>query len=226
MFKEAQTNSSNYYPYSNLLCTFRQRCQLTIRSLTYNHFMDQSYAADVCMEPLFWFVDNFTHVIGPVSSQASAVIDVELTFLPAVCNSCCCTHCFRGWNCVLDRSSLLVEQKSLYVCYTSHCGPLVANKYLISLLYGCYSTTWVSASSKFSTSTLDLKLFTCSACFQGELISEAVSICKKCISPKPPRTHHCSVCNRCILKMDHHCRILSPEIPFDHVWVLFICYLQ
>lgn len=30
--------------------------------------MDQSYAADVCMEPMFWFVDNFTYAIGPVSS--------------------------------------------------------------------------------------------------------------------------------------------------------------
>lgn len=43
---------------------------------------------------------------------------------------------------------------------------------------------------------------------EGGLIPEAVSICKKCIKPKPPRTHHCSVCNKCILKMDHHCRIL------------------
>ncbi|XP_066881017.1 palmitoyltransferase ZDHHC16 isoform X6 [Kogia breviceps] len=32
-----------------------------------------------------------------------------------------------------------------------------------------------------------------------------VSICKKCINPKPARTHHCSICNRCVLKMDHHC---------------------
>lgn len=39
-----------------------------------------------------------------------------------------------------------------------------------------------------------------------KLLYKAVSICKKCLSPKPPRTHHCSVCNRCILKMDHHCR--------------------
>ncbi|XP_064086800.1 palmitoyltransferase ZDHHC16-like [Macrobrachium nipponense] len=44
---------------------------------------------------------------------------------------------------------------------------------------------------------------------QGILISEAVSVCKKCIAPKPPRTHHCSVCNRCVLKMDHHCPWLN-----------------
>lgn len=44
---------------------------------------------------------------------------------------------------------------------------------------------------------------------EGELISEAVSICKKCVKPKPPRAHHCSVCNRCILKMDHHCPWLN-----------------
>nr|XP_018917302.1 PREDICTED: probable palmitoyltransferase ZDHHC16 [Bemisia tabaci] len=44
---------------------------------------------------------------------------------------------------------------------------------------------------------------------EGGLIQEAVSICKKCIAPKPPRTHHCSVCNRCILKMDHHCPWLN-----------------
>lgn len=39
-----------------------------------------------------------------------------------------------------------------------------------------------------------------------EIAYEAVSICKKCITPKPPRTHHCSICNRCILKFDHHCK--------------------
>ncbi|QQP35382.1 Palmitoyltransferase, partial [Caligus rogercresseyi] len=35
------------------------------------------------------------------------------------------------------------------------------------------------------------------------------SICKKCINPKPPRTHHCSVCDSCVLKMDHHCPWLN-----------------
>uniref|UniRef100_A0A1I8HF81 Palmitoyltransferase n=2 Tax=Macrostomum lignano TaxID=282301 RepID=A0A1I8HF81_9PLAT len=29
--------------------------------------------------------------------------------------------------------------------------------------------------------------------------------CGKCSSIKPDRSHHCSVCRRCIRKMDHHC---------------------
>lgn len=34
---------------------------------------------------------------------------------------------------------------------------------------------------------------------------EGVELCSKCKAPKPPRAHHCSVCNRCIMRMDHHC---------------------
>ncbi|XVF72960.1 hypothetical protein PTKIN_Ptkin12aG0162300 [Pterospermum kingtungense] len=29
--------------------------------------------------------------------------------------------------------------------------------------------------------------------------------CIRCQNGKPPRCHHCSVCQRCVLKMDHHC---------------------
>ncbi|KAL6495411.1 putative protein S-acyltransferase 14 [Orobanche gracilis] len=32
-----------------------------------------------------------------------------------------------------------------------------------------------------------------------------IRYCRKCNQLKPPRCHHCSVCGRCILKMDHHC---------------------
>ncbi|KAJ3679860.1 hypothetical protein LUZ60_016138 [Juncus effusus] len=32
-----------------------------------------------------------------------------------------------------------------------------------------------------------------------------VRYCRKCDQLKPPRCHHCSVCGRCVLKMDHHC---------------------
>ena len=29
--------------------------------------------------------------------------------------------------------------------------------------------------------------------------------CERCMAQKPERCHHCSICDRCVLKMDHHC---------------------
>ncbi|XP_077544118.1 palmitoyltransferase ZDHHC16 [Haemaphysalis longicornis] len=58
----------------------------------------------------------------------------------------------------------------------------------------------------------------------ASLVPEVVSICKKCIAPKPPRTHHCSICNRCILKMDHHCPWLNNCIGhFTHRYFFMFC---
>jgi len=29
--------------------------------------------------------------------------------------------------------------------------------------------------------------------------------CRKCLALKPVRAHHCAICQKCVLKMDHHC---------------------
>lgn len=36
--------------------------------------------------------------------------------------------------------------------------------------------------------------------------------CKKCQRWKPPRTHHCSISRRCVLKMDHYCVWVSNTV--------------
>ncbi|XP_050684214.1 palmitoyltransferase ZDHHC16 isoform X2 [Leptidea sinapis] len=56
----------------------------------------------------------------------------------------------------------------------------------------------------------------------GAMIAEAASICKKCISPKPPRTHHCSVCDKCVLGMDHHCPWLNNCVGYFNARYFFL----
>ena len=48
----------------------------------------------------------------------------------------------------------------------------------------------------------------------GTLDPDSFSRCHKCHGIKPPRAHHCSVCNKCCLKMDHHCPWIGNCIGF------------
>ncbi|XP_071792872.1 palmitoyltransferase ZDHHC16-like [Asterias amurensis] len=62
--------------------------------------------------------------------------------------------------------------------------------------------------------------------YPPQIVSETgvSSICKKCIAPKPPRTHHCSICNKCILKMDHHCPWVNNCIGhYNHRYFMLFC---
>ncbi|KAG0362125.1 hypothetical protein BG005_006620 [Podila minutissima] len=60
-----------------------------------------------------------------------------------------------------------------------------------------------------------------------ESFTELPPICKRCNLPKPERTHHCSVCKRCVLKYDHHCPWIHNCVGhFNHrYFVMFMTYL-
>lgn len=51
--------------------------------------------------------------------------------------------------------------------------------------------------------------------------------CHRCGRLKPERCHHCSVCNRCVLKMDHHCPWVNNCVGFGNYryFCLFMMFL-
>ncbi|XP_056313624.1 palmitoyltransferase ZDHHC15A [Danio aesculapii] len=54
----------------------------------------------------------------------------------------------------------------------------------------------------------------------------AIRFCHRCQLIKPDRCHHCSVCQTCVLKMDHHCLWLNNCMGFSNYkfFMLFLLY--
>uniref|UniRef100_A0A8C9RLA8 Palmitoyltransferase n=1 Tax=Scleropages formosus TaxID=113540 RepID=A0A8C9RLA8_SCLFO len=56
--------------------------------------------------------------------------------------------------------------------------------------------------------------------------SGAIRFCDRCQVIKPDRCHHCSVCETCVLKMDHHCPWVNNCVGFSNYkfFLLFLAY--
>ncbi|KAI6115550.1 zf-DHHC-domain-containing protein [Pisolithus croceorrhizus] len=60
------------------------------------------------------------------------------------------------------------------------------------------------------------------------IVYARMSRCQKCHDTRPERAHHCRICNRCVLKFDHHCPVRINQcvgLYNERHFVLFMAYL-
>lgn len=109
------------------------------------------------------------------------------------------------------------------------------------VLLGCSVVFYLRIQSVGDISTLDIfqkssekmeieeDYKNCNPFFAEEFEKENLikrKVCRLCDTYKPPRSHHCSVCNCCFLKLDHHCYLFGSCIGFQKykIFVQFLIY--
>lgn len=161
----------------------KRRLWILFRSLTYNSHFSWMYVLDTLMSPLFHFVDNYVRYAEVLCVDYILRKKYMFRFLgPA----------FVGF--LMSMMGLVIV--TCYVVMVPYEWVRLPYSVVIPIFAMGH---WLLINTLFHY----WMAFVTKPGFPpaGFLIEEAVSICKHCIAPKPPRTHHCSVCRRCVLKM-------------------------
>jgi palmitoyltransferase len=106
-----------------------------------------------------------------------------------------------GYFCIFVFFSLTIY--IVYVYYTTLAPSVLEKKEYKKFLFHFIFGNWLAINVYFNYIMAWLSSPGLAKNYQNLAIQYPA--CKKCSMNKPPRTHHCSWCDLCILKFDHHC---------------------
>jgi len=206
----------------------------------YNDFISWSYALDTLLEPLLWMVDSFAKILGPLfvcgvffmtTSCIAIVYWIGLPYYwshkgPWVTLPLIALGQYIKINIVYHYWKAYSIHPGRVPTQTPKCSTNGSAVFHNSRLHEEDPDQDERKYQSMASSLLQkLPPITCAP--EYGTLKQVTSICKKCIGPKPPRTHHCSVCDACVLKMDHHCPWLNSCVGhFNHRhFFLYMVYM-
>jgi len=149
-------------------------------------------------------VDTAISLVGPILSSVATILIFGVTYVYF--------------------TEILPVVVASYGVY-SRLITLVGLWLLLNLLWNYWRTMWIGpgyAPTKLDQETIEL-LADDPECREGELHR----FCRTCNIVKPMRAHHCSICKRCVLKMDHHCPWVNNCVGWKNHkhFLLFLFYM-
>lgn len=155
------------------------------------------------------------------------------------------TYNDEPWDCTFGTSS----QDGVWVNFGDQVGTVMGSMVWILIIYSVLTISLLAHNQKLPNGVAMFHGTICAlalACHAkttftdpGSIPHEAVpreelfrrgitthSMCSHCQTYKPPLSHHCRICNRCISRMDHHCPWMNNCVGaynFKH-FILFLCY--
>lgn len=97
---------------------------------------------------------------------------------------------------------------------------------MLSMAYACLASVALGCHVK-TTLTDPGSVPACAVPTEAQRLRESkLSMCSQCQTFKPPLSHHCRICNRCISRMDHHCPWMNNCIGAGNLkhFLLFLIY--
>eukprot|EP00884_Botryococcus_braunii_P019558 jgi/Botrbrau1/6286/Bobra.0129s0031.3 len=113
---------------------------------------------------------------------------------------------------------LLLIWPQLHYKRRSSWGPVLHLAYGVFLLFNILTNFFLCAFTSPGFTTPDMQVASSPS---------PMRFCKRCVLPKPHFAHHCHICERCVLRMDHHCPWFGACIGFANhrAFILFLLYL-
>jgi hypothetical protein len=134
------------------------------------------------------------------------------------------TYNDEPWECTFGTS----DQDGIWVNYTDKVGQIMSSMVWVLITYSVLTISLLAHNQNLPNSVAMVYATICTLALAshvktmftdpGSIPREAVpraelftkgitthAMCSHCQTYKPPQSHHCRICNRCISRMDHHC---------------------